>query len=392
MSNHSNHKKPYRFPGFTGPYYTQVPDVVFDELLPILSGAEIKVLMYIIRRTFGFKKQKDNISLSQMEDGIMTKDGQVLDGGTGLGKSSVTRALTSLEKKNIITRTRRSNAKKGHKATTYTLNIKDSEENNGAPTSGNGNKPSRPLSQNGTRGGLSQNETRLVPKWDIQETVEQETEQQHVVASLLVEKGISGGAAKKLAKQFNKDYIEEKIAFLDFLVETNPKKVKNPKGWLRSAIEQDFATPDGYKSPEQLAVEREAAQKTRKTLEAQKQHIEAETLAGEQSESQRAKLVAQKLKELEKEHNNSSEMRQQWQRLKGKILQTDPKSLRLQSVLQNCNLLKVENGVATFACFNKVAGNWLKTKYDQLIIQNLKEAGMQEVTGLTAVFVSLNGD
>ena len=76
-----------------------MPDQLFDELLHRLSGAELKVLMYIIRRTFGFKKQSDDISLAQLVGGIKTKDGRILDRGTGLSKSSVVRALNSLEKK-----------------------------------------------------------------------------------------------------------------------------------------------------------------------------------------------------------------------------------------------------------------------------------------------------
>jgi hypothetical protein len=44
-----------RFKGFLSPRYTQVPDELFDELMAYLSGAELKVLLYIIRRTFGFK-------------------------------------------------------------------------------------------------------------------------------------------------------------------------------------------------------------------------------------------------------------------------------------------------------------------------------------------------
>ncbi len=46
---------PLQFGGFDAPHYTQTPDVLFDELLPYLSEAELKVLLYIIRRTFGFR-------------------------------------------------------------------------------------------------------------------------------------------------------------------------------------------------------------------------------------------------------------------------------------------------------------------------------------------------
>jgi Bacteriophage replication protein O len=54
-----------------------------------LSGGELKVLLYICRRTFGFRKDSDSISLNQIAKGITTKAGNVLDQGTGLSKRQV---------------------------------------------------------------------------------------------------------------------------------------------------------------------------------------------------------------------------------------------------------------------------------------------------------------
>src|SRR5512139_3555468 len=91
------------FKGFISPRYTQVPDELFDELMAHLSGAELKVLLYIIGRTFGIKKDNDDISLSQNCKGIIMRSGEVLDKGTGLSKQSVVTALKGLiEKKAII--------------------------------------------------------------------------------------------------------------------------------------------------------------------------------------------------------------------------------------------------------------------------------------------------
>ncbi len=90
----SENPRPFR--GFSSPNYTQVPDQLLDDLLPDLSEAELKVLLYIVRRTFGFKKDADTISLRQLSSGITTKEGRVLDRGTGLSKSGVTKALASL--------------------------------------------------------------------------------------------------------------------------------------------------------------------------------------------------------------------------------------------------------------------------------------------------------
>src|SRR4051812_5930736 len=102
------------FAGVTSPNTTQVPDQYLDELLPVLSGGELKVLLYITRRTFGFKKDSDNISLSQMLHGIETRDGRILDRGVGLSKKTLLQALRSLEDHNIIQTQRRQSPEKGN--------------------------------------------------------------------------------------------------------------------------------------------------------------------------------------------------------------------------------------------------------------------------------------
>jgi hypothetical protein len=121
---------PYKFRGFQNPNYTIVPDELFDELLALLSGAELKILLYIIRRTFGFKKESDEISLSQICKGISKRDGQVLDQGTGLSQSTAQIAIKGLEEKNIIVATRRVSPERGNEPTTYSLNfVQPSTEN-----------------------------------------------------------------------------------------------------------------------------------------------------------------------------------------------------------------------------------------------------------------------
>ncbi|MBA7501041.1 MAG: hypothetical protein GH144_10335 [Clostridia bacterium] len=148
-----------KFLGFRSPKYTQVPDELFDELLSQLNESELKTLLYVVRRTFGFKKDSDNISIAQICKGIKTKEGKILDRGTGLGKSSVARAIKGLEGKNIIIARRRKNQKKGFLPTSYSLNI-----------------IKLPLSQNETRAKkvVPLAAQGLVPKRDTQKTVLQD--------------------------------------------------------------------------------------------------------------------------------------------------------------------------------------------------------------------------
>ena len=77
---------------------TPVPNIFFDQLLPTLSGAEIKLLLVIIRQTYGWidkrtgkRKGRDRISHNQFK----TK--------TGLCSKIVSKAIQSLVSKGIIT-------------------------------------------------------------------------------------------------------------------------------------------------------------------------------------------------------------------------------------------------------------------------------------------------
>jgi hypothetical protein len=157
----------HRFPGFASPSFTQVPDELFDALLPTLADCELRVLLYIVRRTFGFKRDADTISLSQLVSGITTRDGQVLDRGTGLSKATVARGLKGLRDKGVIDAHRNRSASRGDEPTTYRLRFKQ-----GSTTS----EPIHPLShqQDGPR--VSTTRRAVSQPRDTQQTVEQETE------------------------------------------------------------------------------------------------------------------------------------------------------------------------------------------------------------------------
>jgi len=98
------------------------------------------VLLYIIRRTFGFKKDSDNISLRQICNGIKTREGDVLDKGTGLSLSTVQIALKGLLAKNCVLTAKNRSQEKGDEPTTYSLNMLPYTENRqgGIPKIGRG--------------------------------------------------------------------------------------------------------------------------------------------------------------------------------------------------------------------------------------------------------------
>jgi len=172
------------FNGFEAANTTPVPDILFDTLLPDLSGAELKVMLYIIRRTSGFKKTTDAISLTQFEEGITTKDGRVLDRGCGLSRETICNALQSLEKRGCIKSDKRSH-NGGKEITAYSINFAYDEkvvgfsdylvQQSDHALVGKSDHPSRKIRE------------KVVGKSDIQETVQetvkQETEEREEVAN-----------------------------------------------------------------------------------------------------------------------------------------------------------------------------------------------------------------
>jgi hypothetical protein len=149
-----------QFQGFRSPNTTPIPDEVFDELLADLSGAEVKVLLYICRRTFGWKKESDNISLNQMLHGITRKDGTQLDRGIGLSKPTLLRTIKRLTAKQIVLAEQRASREKGHEPTNYRLNVIQAHD---------------PLGQKMSQGESQKFTKPLVKKSTPQETVIQET-------------------------------------------------------------------------------------------------------------------------------------------------------------------------------------------------------------------------
>lgn len=149
----------HRFEGFSRPRFTQTPDELFDELLPDLSLVELKVLLYIVRRTFGFKKDSDMISVAQMESGITTRDGRRLDRGTGLSTAGVRKGLRGLLDRGVIVAVANTDDTGASLPTTYALRFKEEGVHTRTPS------PVTPVHPPGDTG------------VDPQETVEQETEE-----------------------------------------------------------------------------------------------------------------------------------------------------------------------------------------------------------------------
>jgi DNA-binding transcriptional ArsR family regulator len=217
---------------------TIVPDDIFDILLPVCTGAEFKVLAYVVRRTFGFKKDSDTISLKQMVEGITTREGKVLDRGTGLSKSTVAVAIKGLVEKGMIEVQRNSSKEKGDEPTTYRLRF----------------ELKAPVSENRTGRG-QKNGQGGVRKSDTQTTVGQTTVNNTV-------NGVVKGGEKSVLQKLpdlgeppeKTEYVAEQI--LKALGDEKSQKfyhlvaAKIPEGVIRETLSEVRA--DGARDPARL--------------------------------------------------------------------------------------------------------------------------------------------
>lgn len=76
----------------SAPNYTQTPNSCFDEMFKALKEGELRVVLVLIRQTFGWHKSADRISLGQ----IARK--------SGMEKSSVCKSLKTLIEKDLVTK------------------------------------------------------------------------------------------------------------------------------------------------------------------------------------------------------------------------------------------------------------------------------------------------
>lgn len=200
----------WHFQGFTKPNSTQVPDQLFDDLLHVLSGNELKVVMYVVRRTFGFKKDSDNISLSQMLNGIVKSDGVRLDHGVGLSKPTLLKVLRTLIEKRVLVANRRSSREKGDMATNYRLHfaevqvVPDPHEPSSGGRPGGGKKQSLPVVKNFDQGGVKGFDQALVKPFDHTTNSRQQTvDNTHGVRAKRSEEIVSPNPAGALVAYFH---------------------------------------------------------------------------------------------------------------------------------------------------------------------------------------------
>lgn len=336
-----------RFSGFARPEQSwfRMPNNWTDITADINSIAELKVVEYVLKHTWGYQEYDitKHITLDEFMHGRRRKDGSRMDRGTGLSKPSVISGIKSAIEHGFL-RVEVDGRDKARVKKFYRLRMageaaQTPEEAESPPPLPSDLLPEEvgdELPQNTS--GLSSftpdvknlypDVKNLYPsgkesihrseKDNIERHQQTDKENNNSrapavddgVVVALQDQGISRPVARKLAQTYPETYIAEKLDFLGFLLEKRPHEVKKPAAWLRRAIEDDYGGPDGFISVEDR--QRQAEDEKRRNqavLEAQ----ERERKRREADEKTRDRAAAIKRERLHAEYETTPEAIAFWE-------------------------------------------------------------------------------
>ncbi len=223
------------------PNFTQIPNDLFDEWLPKLEGSELKIILVIMRKTFGWHKVRDFISISSLVK------------ITGLIEETVVRSVKSLLKKRLISK--KVEGPVGKQKTYYEIIVVDEEKEENNSDSSNSKKSNKnegdSLGLNGgrdnsnkdyplglNRGVLSGDTKETSLKRNIVNKKQQQQRQQSSTTSVTSKSKESAPAAVVVSSI---EEVEEKKKILmnlhDFAENFVQKMLVHPIGILKQACE-----------------------------------------------------------------------------------------------------------------------------------------------------------
>lgn len=192
-----------------------------------------------------------------------------------------------------------------------------------------------------------------------------ELQQKQDVVVALTDLGISKSVSKRLARRYSRERVFEKIDFLAFVQERDPEKIKNPRGWLRTAIEKNYGPPDGYKPKAQR--EAEAAQERREAEQAAREQEAWEERQRERREAEQ-RCREEELARLNERYGTTQHELDLWEEALGEIKLRVPRPT-YQRWFPKTQLLLLENGVATIGVLNDQTKDWLEHRLASQIRQ-----------------------
>ncbi len=318
----------FYYEGFSRHIGTVVPDDVFDVLAPRLKESELRVLLYIVRHTFGWRKYSDAISLSQLTNGIRTREGQIVDLGTGMSRKAVIAGVKGLVEKGIITVHKGRSERGDQLVNIYQIRFRRGSEA-AATESNQGSYPKTltPVTESNHRGEAttpppvtkSNPQQTSLQQTDLQDTQQQQANDVVAISSAadkhLYEElralGIHQQTAVSVLSDYPRTQVREMLQYLIYRLQGGWRPKESPAAWLIAALRDDYTIPqyEQAKSPDKSTVSpaQLAAASARRTADIERRlDMERRQLLEEYSIEQDVEDMWQSVRERLRKRNEGS--------------------------------------------------------------------------------------
>ncbi|OHD19670.1 MAG: hypothetical protein A2086_01760 [Spirochaetes bacterium GWD1_27_9] len=255
-------------------HFTKIPNNFIDEWLFKLSGTGIKVFLVILRKTIGWQKDSDIISITQIQK------------NSGLSENSVLSGLKELKYHNLL-ETQKEGRGKGTKIQ-YKIKLGTSEnsQQKQKTSEANNNEINTSKSEGLNKNIIAKNEVKpktntskfedtkdiKIQKKEEERNLDNSSENKtnkktEELIKNLVSLGVSKKQSETIIKQYDVEYIETKINQLKYLQEKKPKKINGKGRFLYNSIVENWQFDEYSIHLEKLKKEKEKKEKAKKIAE-----------------------------------------------------------------------------------------------------------------------------
>ena len=196
-----------------------------------------------------------------------------------------------------------------------------------------------------------------------------ESDDEKRLAEALMARGLAKAVAQNLVQTYEADYIQEKLDYLTFLQDTQPERVLKPCGWLRRAIENNYAAPDDYHAPEEHELESLEVEHLEEVLQQEYEQVqrrkEEERILREQAATARITAIQATYGTTEREVSV-------WTELLEEFRLTMP-TATFTRYFADTLLLAVHDGEAIIGLPNIEGCDWLANRFGKKLEQALAD-------------------
>jgi len=348
MSRKRKQPEQLKYTGFSKPEsnFFKMPNDWPNITAKITSLAELKVVEYVLRHTWGYQEYdiSKRITNDEFMKGRKNKNGERIDNGTGLSKSSVIDGLRRAVSHGLLIEEINDRDKARIKKY-YKLNMKSpkGENNSGVEKLYPGVKKIYPSSKEN------------IPRTE-KETIERNNKKDVVVK--LSDFGISDERIQEIISNYQTSYITKKLEILEWKLggKTPGRPIKDPAAWLIKAIENDYKPPEGFKPLAELKKGKEEERLMQEEMETERQ---AER---DREKEQRAKVIDA--------YQIPDEILGVWRRvLEGINSAGNYQELLIR--LENSIMRSIENDVATILVEDSDDQQWLEDRAKSILRNEL---------------------